>query len=115
LEDKTSVHSVKVARWLHLLSGYYVPATLSPPGTINNTEQCGSRNINWTLACDAVFPAIEATSWAKEAFIRYSHHNKPCHVYTDASDRQRGADILQEPVGLNTKGIAGARAGGSQK
>jgi hypothetical protein len=33
---------------------------------------------------------------AKEAFLAYPDHNKPFHVYCDASDIQLGAAILQD-------------------
>jgi RNase H-like domain found in reverse transcriptase/Reverse transcriptase (RNA-dependent DNA polymerase) len=57
------------------------------------TEQSGRRNIAWTPACDAAFCAIKAML-AKDAFIRYPDHNKPFHVYTDASDLQLGSVIM---------------------
>ncbi len=56
------------------------------------------------------FQAIKATL-AKDAFIRYPDHNKPFHVYTDASDYQLGAVIMQEnaPVAFFSRKLSPAQ------
>lgn len=59
------------------------------------TAQVGKRNLKWTPECDQAFKTIKAVL-AKEAFIRYPDHNKPFHIYTDASDYQLGSVIMQE-------------------
>ncbi|KAG7355485.1 reverse transcriptase RNA-dependent DNA polymerase [Nitzschia inconspicua] len=59
------------------------------------TAQVGKRQLAWTDECEKSFRAIKALL-AKEAFLRYPDHNKPFHIYTDASDRQLGSVILQE-------------------
>jgi transposase InsO family protein len=49
----------------------------------------------WTPECDVAFRKIKAML-AKDILIRYPDPNKPFHVYTDASDLQLGAVIMQD-------------------
>lgn len=51
------------------------------------TAQAGKRNIKWTPECQTAFDQIKAIL-AKEEFLKYPDHNKPFHIYTDASDYQ---------------------------
>jgi RNase H-like domain found in reverse transcriptase len=57
--------------------------------------QVGQRNLNWTDECEQSFKQIKAIL-AKEAFLQYPDHNKPFHIYADASDKQLGSVILQD-------------------
>jgi hypothetical protein len=59
------------------------------------TSQVGQRNIKWTPECESSFNAIKALL-SRDAFLRYPDHNKPFHVYTDASDYQLGSVIMQD-------------------
>ena len=55
----------------------------------------GKGKFHWTPECQKAFDAMKATL-AREAFLRYPDHNKPFHIYTDASGLQLGATIMQE-------------------
>jgi RNase H-like domain found in reverse transcriptase/Integrase zinc binding domain/Reverse transcriptase (RNA-dependent DNA polymerase) len=74
------------------------------------TAQVGQRNLHWTPECTKAFEAIKATL-AKDAFIRYPDHNKPFHIYTDASDFQLGAVIQQDnaPVAFLSRKLNSAQ------
>ena len=52
------------------------------------TAQAGQKKkIDWTPECQKAFEQIKAVM-AKETFTRYPDHNKPFHIYCDASDLQ---------------------------
>jgi transposase InsO family protein len=74
------------------------------------TAQTGKRVIQWTPECQQAFDRIKALL-AQEAFIRYPDHNKPFHVYTDASDYQMGSVIIQEarPVAFFSRKLNSAQ------
>jgi RNase H-like domain found in reverse transcriptase/Reverse transcriptase (RNA-dependent DNA polymerase) len=74
------------------------------------TAQVGQRNLKWTEDCTASFNAIKALL-AKDAFLRYPDHNKPFHIYTDASDKQLGSVIIQDghPVAYFSKKLYSAQ------
>lgn len=59
------------------------------------TEAKSKNRFVWSTECDNAFKQIKAML-TKDAFIRYPDPNKPFHVYTDASDIQLGAVIVQE-------------------
>jgi hypothetical protein len=59
------------------------------------TAQVGKKTLNWTAECQKSFDTIKALI-AKDAFLRYPDHNKPFHIYCDASDYQLGAAIFQD-------------------
>ena len=64
----------------------------------------------WDAACQQAFDAIKALL-AKEAFLRYPDHNRPFHIYTDASDIQLGAAIFQDgaPVAYYSRKLNAAQ------
>jgi transposase InsO family protein len=49
----------------------------------------------WLDKHQKAFDAMKAIM-AKDAFIRYPDHNKPFHIFTDASDLQLGSVIMQD-------------------
>ncbi|GAX21143.1 hypothetical protein FisN_UnNu089, partial [Fistulifera solaris] len=70
----------------------------------------GNAKLIWTEAMNKSFAQIKALL-AKDAFLRYPDHNKPFHIYTDASDTQMGAVIMQEgaPVAYWSKKLNAAQ------
>jgi len=59
------------------------------------SKQVGKKKLNWTPECQSAFEAIKAVL-SEQAFLRYPDHNKPFHIYCDASDLQLGAAICQD-------------------
>jgi hypothetical protein len=59
------------------------------------TELTGRGRWEWTKDCQKAFDEMKAII-AAETLMIYPDHNKPFEVYTDASDYQMGAAILQE-------------------
>jgi hypothetical protein len=57
----------------------------------------GKNKINWTPDCQKAFDSVKALL-AKDAFLKYPDHNRPFHIYCDASDLQIGAVIMQDNV-----------------
>jgi RNase H-like domain found in reverse transcriptase len=74
------------------------------------TAQVGKQKLTWTPECQQAFAAVKAFL-AKDAFIRYPDHNKPFHIYTDASNFQLGAAILQDgaPVAFFSRKLNSAQ------
>jgi transposase InsO family protein len=59
------------------------------------TAQSGKKTLTWTPECERAFQAAKAMV-AEEVLLQYPDHNKPFHVYADASDLQLGSVIMQE-------------------
>jgi hypothetical protein len=74
------------------------------------TDQSGKRNIKWTSECQEAFDQIKAIL-TKEAFLKYPDHNRPFHIYTDASDYQMGSVIIQDkrPVAFFSRKLNSAQ------
>ena len=74
------------------------------------TESKRKGRFEWTPDCQQAFDQVKAML-AKDVFIRYPDANKPFHVYTDASDTQLGAVIMQEgkPVAYFSRKLTSAQ------
>ncbi len=74
------------------------------------TSQSGHKKLKWSTECQEAFDKAKAML-AKEAFLRYPDHNKPFHVYSDASDYQMGSVIMQEgkPVAFFSRKLNSAQ------
>jgi hypothetical protein len=75
-----------------------------------STSQDGQQNIKWTPECESSFNAIKAML-SKDASLPYPDHNKPFHIYTDASDYQLGSVIMQDgkPVAFSSRKLNSAQ------
>ena len=74
------------------------------------TALVGKKKLVWTPDCEKSFKAVKALL-AKDAFLKYPNHNKPFHVYCDASDLQLGAVIMQDdqPVAFYSRKLNAAQ------
>jgi hypothetical protein len=60
------------------------------------TNMSGKKGIiQWNEQYQHAFDTMKALL-AKEAFLKYPDHNKPFHIFADASDNQLGAAIFQD-------------------
>ena len=53
------------------------------------------KNFHWTDEIDKEFLGMKAIL-SRDALMAYPNHNKPFHIYTDASEYQMGAVIMKQ-------------------
>ena len=68
-------------------------AHILTPLTALTSQKSG--NVAWSAECQHTFDTIKAIL-SLDVLLCYPDHNKPFHVYTDASDLQLGAVIVQD-------------------
>ena len=68
-------------------------AHILAPITALTSQKSG--NVAWSAECQHAFNTIKAIL-SSDVLLRYPNHNKPFHVYTDASNLQLGAIIVQD-------------------
>ena len=74
------------------------------------TAMIGKRSLKWTSDCQKAFDQMKALM-ARDAFLKYPDHNKPFHIYCDASDLQLGSVIIQDgqPVAFYSRKLNAAQ------
>ena len=59
------------------------------------TELTGKSKYEWTESCQTAFETTKSVM-ASDTLKVYPNHNLPFHIYTDSSDYQMGAMIVQQ-------------------
>ena len=83
-------------------------AHILAPLTALTSQKSG--NVAWSAECQHTFDTIKATL-SSDVLLHYPDHNKPFHVYTDASNLQLGVVIIQDdrPVAFYSHKINAAQ------
>ena len=58
------------------------------------SDESGKKTFHWTDEMEKTFKKMKAIISA-DALMAYPNHNKPFHIYTDVSEYQMGAFIIQ--------------------
>ncbi len=59
------------------------------------SSESGKKTFCWTPDMDLAFKRMKALM-ARDCLLTYPNHNKPFHIYTDASSYQMGGYIVQD-------------------
>ena len=74
------------------------------------SDKSDKKTFHWTDEMDKAFKQMKAILSA-DSLMAYLNHNKPFHMYTDGSDYQMGAVIMQDekPVEYWSRKLNGAQ------
>ena len=83
-------------------------AHILAPLTALTSQKSGT--VAWSAECQHAFDTIKVIL-SSDVLLRYPDHNKPFHVYTDASDLQVGTVIVQDecPVAFYSRKLNAAQ------